>query len=92
MSIKYNRDLKEFSILRNPAQLKGLLPYYPHCISNLKFTNTPYVQTLPRKKALKHSYIQMNPKSMYVFMVLDIDEDICPYDLWENHDLEVPYF
>ena len=92
MSIKYNRDLKEFSILRNPAQLKGLLPYYPHCTSNLKFTNTPYVQTLPRKKALKHSYIQMNPKSMYVFMVLDIDEDICPYDLWENHDLEVPYF
>lgn len=90
--IKYNRDYDDCSILRKPAQLKLFLPYYPHCTSNLKSGNYVYVRALPRKKALKHSYIQMNPKSMYVFMVLDIDREFNACDLWEDYNLPLPYF
>ena len=92
ISIKYNKDCGDYSILRKPAQLKLLLPYYPDCTSNLKSGNNVYVQAMPRKKALKHSYIQMNPKSMYVFMVLDIDREFNACDLWDYDNLPIPYF
>ncbi len=92
ISIKYDRDYDDYSILRKPAQLKLLLPYYPDCTSNLKSGNNIYVGAMPRKKALKHSYIQMNPKSMYVFMVLDIDRPFAPGELSYDCNLPWPYF
>ena len=90
--IKYDRDYEDYSILSNPAQLKKLLPYYPDCTSTLRGTQHPYTLHLPRKKALLHSYIQLNPEALYTFLVLDIDREFNACDLWEYDGLPVPYF
>ena len=93
--IKFERNYEDFSTVEHPRRLQNLLPYCPDCTSDINTQAQPYVRGRPRKYALKHSYIQLNPKSMQVFITLDLDYD-CGEEVWDfiycYGSIAAPYF
>ncbi len=68
--------------------LQHLLPHKPYCTNNLK----KGLLVRPRKSALKHKYIQLNPPGLSVFFTIDIDYKVEYAGFPEDDNLAMPLF